>query len=163
MASCGPPPLDATFTSRVVQHDTCKTVGARPQVCTKEEANTDVRVHLVEREDDNVWLYGVPRGGVSDRAVLGSRDAPHGFLVVDTTTTSNAGSGCVVVSRLEIALAVSADVDPKKVGVDPCVPLVGRENETTTSSPGCDAVNQPPQQTVLVANRRWEKPPTCTP
>ena len=162
LAGCGAPKIDATFTSRVVQHETCKAVGDHDEVCTQAEAVDDVRVRLVERDDENVWLYGIPRDGVSDRAILGSRDQAGGFLFIDQSAQANAKSDCTLTDRLEISVAFDSAV-AKKVGTDPCVPLLGRENETTTSSPGCDTVNTPPQQTVLTANRRWEKPLDCAP
>lgn len=161
--ACGSPPLDAPFTSEIVQHDVCKVVGSRPQVCDKQETIDDVRVHVVETDDQNVWLIGIPRDGHSDRAILGSRDSTGGFLFTDETVTTNAASNCTLDDRLEIAIAVDTAADAKKIGSDPCIALLGRENEVTTSSPGCDAVNNPPAQIVTTANRRWQKPATCTP
>ena len=58
--ACGPGLIDATFTSRVVQHNTCKTVGDHPQTCTKDEATTDVRVTRLAR--------GLPSGSVLEFA-----------------------------------------------------------------------------------------------
>ena len=160
-AGCGPNLLDATFTSRVVQHETCKVVGDRPEVCTREESTVDVRVRVVERPGDNAWLYGIPRGGVSDRAILGSKDSIGGWVFVDEVVQTNAGSGCTLDDRLEIALVI--DPAAAAVGTDPCSDLLGRETETTQSSAGCDVVNVPPLATTLTARRRWEKPPDCAP
>lgn len=162
-AACGEGPLRATFTSRIVQHEICRVVGARPEVCTREESATDVRVRLEEQDDDNLWLYGIPRGGVSDRAILGSRDLEGSFLFVDERVQESDSSECTVVDRLEITLDVDRDADPEAVGVDPCVPLVGRETEVTESSAGCDAVNEPPLTQALIARRRWEAMPECVP
>jgi hypothetical protein len=163
VAACGSPPLDAPFTSEIVQHDICKVVGTRPQVCDQQETVDDVRVHVVETDDENVWLFGIPRDGHPDRAILGSKDQNGGFLFVDETVTSNSASHCTLDDRLEISIAVDTAADAKKVGIDPCIALLGRENEVTTSSPGCDTVNNPPAQIVTTANRRWQKPATCTP
>ncbi len=163
LAGCGPDRIDATFTSRVVQHETCKTVGDHPQVCTREESVTDERVRLVERDDQNVWLYGIPRNGVSDRAILGTRDSAGGYLFVDQVVQENSSSTCTLTDRLEISISVDPDASTDKIGSDPCISLLGRENESTDSSPGCDNVDEPPVKTVLVANRRWEKPLDCSP
>lgn len=163
VAACGDAPLRATFTSRIVQHEICRVVGDRPEVCTREESATDVRVRVEEQDDDNVWLYGIPRGGVSDRAILGSRDLEGGLLFVDERVQESDSSECTVVDRLEITLEVDRDADPEAVGVDPCVPLVGRETEVTESSAGCDAVNEPPLAQALIARRRWQAMPECVP
>lgn len=163
LAACGDDEMHATFTSRIVQHEICRVVGDRPEVCTREESATDVRVRLVEQGDDNVWLYGIPRGGVSDRAILGSRDAEGGFLFVDEAQQESDASACTLTDRLEITLEISADADPEAVGVDPCVPLVGRETEVTESSAGCDTINEPPLPQALIARRRWQAMPECLP
>lgn len=162
-SGCGDEPLIAAFTSRVVQRDICRVFGTRPEACTREESTVDVRVRLVEREDERVWLYGIPRNGVSDRAILGTRDSEGGFLFVDETVQENDGSGCVLTDRIEISIAVEAGADPEAIGVDPCVSLVGRETEVTVTSLQCDSVNEPPLESTLTARRRWEKPPTCAP
>lgn len=163
VAACGEAPVHATFTSRIVQHEICRVVGDRPEVCTREESTTDVRVRLVEQADDNVWLYGIPRGGVADRAILGSRDAERGFLFIDEAARESDASACTVTDRLEISLQISDDADPQTIGVDPCVPLVGRETEVTMSSAGCDTVNDPQLPLALIARRRWESMPECVP
>ena len=162
-AACGDPEVHATFTSRIVQHETCRVVGDRPEVCTREESTTDVRVRVVEQGDANVWLYGIPRGGVPDRAILGSRDAENGFLFIDEATHESDASACTLTDRLEISLKVSEDADPDTVGVDPCVPLVWRETEVTESSAGCDTINDPQLPQALIARRRWEATPECVP
>lgn len=162
-ASCGPPPLVAAFTSRVVQRDVCRVIGTRPEVCTREEASIDVRVRLVERADERIWLYGIPRNGVSDRAILGTRDSRGGFLFVDEVVQENDGSGCTLTERIEISIAVEDGVAPESIGSDPCVALVGRETEVTVTSLECDSVNEPPVVSTLTARRRWEKPPECAP
>jgi hypothetical protein len=161
LSSCGAPPLTATFTSEVVQHETCKTSGSRPETCATNELVDDLRVRLVEVEDNAVWLYGIPRQGLPDRALLGTRDNQGGFLFVDEVTQSNSKSGCDVVTRLEISVAV--DPAATKVGTDPCVALLGRETDTTTSTAGCDTVHTPPEASTRIDRRRWQKPESCTP
>ncbi|MBI1946133.1 MAG: hypothetical protein HYS27_10575 [Deltaproteobacteria bacterium] len=162
-SACGDPPLHATFTSRILQHETCRVVGDRPEVCTRDERTDDVRVRIVEQADDNVWLYGIPRGGVPDRAILGSLDAEGGWLFVDEVVHESDGSGCTVTDRIEISLEVSPEADQGAIGVDPCVPLLGHETEVTQSSAGCDTVNDPQLAQALIARRRWEQMPECTP
>ncbi len=161
--ACGDQQVHATFTSRVVQHETCRVVGDRPEVCTREESTDDVRVRLVEQADDNVWLYGITRDGVGDRAILGSRDAERGFLFVDEAARESDASDCTLTDRIEISLEISGDVDASAVGTDPCVPLLGRETEVTESSAGCDTINDPQLPQALIARRRWEQMPECVP
>jgi len=161
--SCAPEPLRATFTSRVVQHELCHFVGDRPEVCTRQEEAVDVRVRLVERADDSVWLYGIPRNGVSDRAILGSRDEDGGFQFIEEITSENDASACVLVERLEISITVDENAAVESIGTDPCVSLLGRETDITSTSEGCDEVNQPPLASSTVARRRWETPPECSP
>jgi hypothetical protein len=159
---CAPEPVVASFTSRVVQHEDCKVVGDRPEVCSTEETLLDIIVRIVEREDsDEVWLLGIPKGGSSDRALLGSRDDEGGWLFVDQVSNENAESECSVTDRLEISLAIDPEADPEQVGTDECIALLGREVATTKSTAGCDAVNDPPLEQTQIARRRWEKSPTC--
>ncbi len=159
---CGQEPLNASFTSRVVQRDVCRVVGGRPEVCEREEASLDVKVQIVELEDDHVWLYGIPRNGASDRAIFGTRDSRGGFLFTDEIEQENENSGCVLRNSLEISIAIEETAPLESIGVDPCIPLVGRETEVTFTSAGCDDVNVPPLDSTLTARRRWEKPPECT-
>ncbi len=162
-AACGDAPLHATFSSRVVQHEMCRVVGDRPEVCTREERTDDLRVRLVEQDDDNVWLYGIPRGGVADRAILGSFDEAGDLLFVDELVRESDASACSLTDRIEISLEIPADTDRSTIGADPCVPLLGRETEVTTSSAGCDTVNDPQLSEALIARRRWEPMPECAP
>ena len=166
-ASCGPEPLAAAFTSRVVQREVCRVIGTRPEVCTREEATIDLRVRLVEREDERLWLYGIPRNGVSDRAIFGTRDSRDGFLFADSVVqevlSEDGGSGCVLTEQLEISIAIEESALPEAIGTDPCVALVGRETEVTVTSLECDTVNEPPLPSTLTARRRWEKPLECAP
>lgn len=150
----GDPLLVATYTSRIVQLDACRTVGEGTEGCVRREEFAERRLDLVEVEPNVLWLYGVPRDGVSDRAILGSRDAAGGFLFVDEKTQTNSASGCELVSRVSISVAI----DPARAddsGVDPCVALVGRSVETTVASPACDT-NVPAQQVVQTVRRRYE-------
>lgn len=163
IAACGDEPLNAAFTSRVVQRDVCRVVGGRPEVCEREESSRDVKVTLLEREDGHVWLFGIPRFGVPDRAILGTRDSRGGFLFVDEQVQENSNSGCVLVERVEISIAIDEAAPAESIGVDPCVSLLGRETETTFTSFGCDDINVPPLDSTLTARRRWEKPPQCPP
>lgn len=153
---CGDDPLlRATFTSRVVQLESCKSIGDAPEGCARDEAISELRVDLVEADSDAVWVYGVRRNSVDDRAVLGTRDQQGGFLFVDESVENDAASGCQLTSRLQLSLAV----DPERVGdegSDDCIALVGREVETTTTSPECDAASVPPQQIVRTLRLRWE-------
>lgn len=153
-AGCGDAPLRATFTSRVVQLETCRAVGDAPEGCARDEVIAELRTDLVEVDDDTFWLYGLRRGGVDDRAVLGTRDADDGFLFVDEFTERDGVTGCSVTTSLELSLAV----DPERVGDvgDDCVSLVGRQITTTTSSVECDAANVPPQAVVRTVRQRWE-------
>jgi hypothetical protein len=155
IAGCGGEELlVATFTSRIVQLDACKTVGEGSEGCVRREEFVERRLDLVEVEPNLLWLYGVPRDGVSDRAILGSRDNAGGFLFVDERTQTNSVTGCELVSRVSISVAI----DPARVddsGIDACVSLVGRSVETTVASPACDT-NVPAQQVVQTVRRRYE-------
>jgi hypothetical protein len=160
---CGDAPILATFTSTVVQHETCNVVGDRPEVCTREESSIDLRVRVVEREDDIVWLYGVDRGGASDRAILGTRDADGGFLFIDDLVQENDVSDCTLAQHREISLTIDPEAKADDVGTNPCVALVGRDVETTSASAGCDEINEPPTTSTVIARRRWQAPAECEP
>jgi hypothetical protein len=153
-AGCGDAPLRATFTSRIVQLETCRTVGDAPEGCARDEVIAELRTDLVEVDDDTFWLYGLRRGGVDDRAILGTRDANDGFLFVDEFTERDGVTGCTVITSLELSLAV----DPERVADvgDECVSLVGRQVTTSTSSVECDGANVPPQAVVRTVRQRWE-------
>jgi hypothetical protein len=118
-------------------------------------------VELEEREDGAVWLRGVPRAGVSDRAVLGARTEDGGFLFVEELSKANDDTACTVEERLEIALQIDPEAAPDSIGTDACVALLGREYLVTTSSAGCDAVNDPPLLETRIARRRWQQSPLC--
>lgn len=162
VAGCAADPLIATFTSRVVQLEVCKASGEGPEGCTRDEVIAEQRNDLVEAEADTFWLYGIPRGGVNDRAVLGSRDDVGGFLFVDETTQRDRTSGCVVKARLELSIAIPTDrIDD--VGSDDCISLVGRQTDTTEATAECDQIGVPPQPSTRTVRRRWETlAPTTT-
>lgn len=154
-AGCADEPLIATFTSRVVQLESCKVVGEAPEGCSKDEAVSEVRNDLVEAGDDTFWLYGFARGSADDTALLGTRDTVGGFLFVDETVHTDASTGCVLTETLQLSLAVEAGREAD-VGADDCVSLVGREVDTTVTSAECDATSVPPQAIERTARRRWE-------
>lgn len=155
LSSCGPEPLlVATFTSRIVQLDSCRIVGEGSEGCVRSEQIAERRLDLVEVEPGLFWLYGLPRDGVADRAILGSRDSAGGFLFVDERVQTNSVSGCELTTRTSVNLTIDpARVDD--VGVDSCVSLLGRSVDTVVSSPACD-VNVPAQQVVQTVRRRFE-------
>jgi hypothetical protein len=159
LAGCGEEPrLYASFTSQIVQRESCRQVGDAGEGCTREDVLTRLRVHLVETTADTIWLYGLPRGGVDDRAILGTRSADGGFLFVEEAEQINAANGCVLTTRLQLALSIEPD-DLEAVGVDACVPLVGRHTETNRTSAECDNVGVPPQPITRTARKRWERLP----
>ena len=162
VAACGEEPLIATFTSRVVQLETCRRSGDAAEGCTRDEVIAELRNDIVEAADDTFWLYGVTRGGVADRAVLGTRDNQGGFLFVDVTTQTDRSSGCVLESRLELSLSIPVE-QRGDVGVDECVSLLGRQIETTTTTAECDQTSVPPQSVTRIVRKRWEPlSPTTT-
>jgi hypothetical protein len=164
LASCGGEPEEtaAVFTSDVVQRETCRVTGDEGrEVCTRENVTQRLRVTLVEDAFERVWLTGIQREGNPERTILGTRDALGGYLFEDVITQSNSESGCTRVDDLLISLRLEEDVDPARVGTDDCVALVGRETRTTTTSPECDDVNDPPQQVQRIVRRRWEPAAGC--
>jgi hypothetical protein len=154
LSGCGDPPLVASFTSRIVQLETCRTVGEGSEGCVASEQIAERRLDIVEAEPGLFWLYGLPRDGVADRAMLGSRDNAGGFLFVDEREQQNTASGCVLTTRVTVSLAVE-EGRAADVGANSCVALVGRSVDTVTSSAACDQ-NVPPQQVVQTIRRRFE-------
>ncbi len=155
VAGCGgQPPLTGTFTSRVVKLESCRVVEGGDEGCEKDEEFAELRVDLVQVDDNTWWLTGVPRAGVKDGAILGTRDSADGLLFVAQSTQTNSVSGCVLTQRTELSLRV----DPERVDDvgEPCVSLVGRQVDETSSSSGCDGLNEPPQAVVRIVRRRWE-------
>ena len=147
--------LAAAFTSRIVQLETCRTVGDGAEGCSRTEQFAERNLELVEVETDTFWLYGVPRDGVPDRAIIGTRDSAGGFLFVDERTQTNSTTTCAVVTRVEISLQIEEGREAD-VGIDPCIALVGRSVDTVSSSIGCDATGVPAQPVVQTVRRRYE-------
>lgn len=160
---CSDGPLHATFTSRVVQREVCRSTDTTGEICEVDEQTSEFRVQLIEREDGNVWLYGIPRRGSPNRALLGTRDARGGFLFVDVLRSENTEAGCAIDDRREMTLTIDPAADIDRIGTDPCVALLGRETQTLTTSAGCDSINTPPVSSTLVTRRRWEPPEDCEP
>jgi hypothetical protein len=162
LAACGGPQDSvATFTSDVVQRETCRVVGEGRESCTREEVTLRLRVTLIEDALDRVWMTGINREGNPDRAILGTRDSEDGYLFEDEQTQTNANSGCVLTDHILLSLRVPDEVDASQVGLDDCLPLVGRETRTTTTSPECDQVNDPPQRIQRIQRRRWQEAAGC--
>lgn len=147
--------LSAAFTSRIVQLETCRAVGGGAEGCSRTEQFAERNLELVEVEPDVLWLYGVPRDGVADRAIIGTRDTQNGFLFVDERTQTDTATTCEVVTRVEISLQIEVGREAD-VGVDSCVALVGRSVDTISSSIGCDSTGVPAQAVVQTVRRRYE-------
>jgi hypothetical protein len=158
---CGDPPLVATFTSQVVQHDTCRTVGAQPETCTRDEGVSLLRVTLVEEDDDRVWIHGVPNGSEPDTSILGTRTQDDGFVFLVEEEQVNGETGCVLKTTKQLSLAVDEAATKEQIGADACIALLGREVEVVSTSPECDEIHDPPESIQRVARRRWEKPLDC--
>lgn len=164
VAACGGDPEEtvATFTSDVVQRETCRVTGdSEREACTREIVTTRVRVTLVEDREQRVWMTGLSRQGVPGRSLLGTRDQLDGYLFYDELVQRNADNGCVLSEEITLSLKVDTDAASEDVGVNDCVALVGRENRFTTTSPECDDVNDPPQQITRVVRRRWQRADGC--
>ncbi len=156
LGACGSEELlNAQFTSQIVQLETCRTVGASEESCTRNEQFAERRLDLVEVETNVFWLYGALRDGAADRALLGARDTTGGFYFVDERTTTNAETGCVQVARIEVSLQVE-EGRVADVGADPCVSLVGRSIDRISLSSECDTTNVPAQPVVQTVRRRYE-------
>jgi hypothetical protein len=163
LAACGgPEDTVATFTSDVVQRESCRVTGEEGrEACSRELVETRVRVSLIEDDEQRVWLSGLARQGTPGRSLLGTRDQLGGYLLSDERVQTNTNSGCVLTERLLLSLRVDQEAALDDVGVDPCVALVGRETRTTTTSAACDEVNDPPQQIQRIVRRRWEPAEGC--
>ncbi len=155
LAACGRELLTAPFTSRIVQLETCRTVGEGAEGCSRTEQFAERDLDLVEVEPDVLWLYGVSRDGVANRAIIGTRDTVGGFLFIDERTQTNTASTCTIVTRTELSLKIEPGREAD-VGSDPCIALVGRSVDTTASSSGCDSAGVPPQAIVQTVRRRYE-------
>ena len=155
----------ATFTSDVVQRNTCRILGTDNdrELCVRDESISRFRVDIIEDEFDRAWIIGVPRDGASDRRMLGTRDAQDGWLFIEETRQTNEATLCALESRVELSLWVDEDADPEVVGVDPCIALLGRETRTLKTSKECDTVNDPPVEITRITRRRWERAIDCRP
>lgn len=163
-SACGGDPAEtmATFTSDVVQRETCRVTGdGEREVCTREVSTTRVRVTVIEDRERRVWMSGLTRRGSPGRSLLGTRDQLGGYLFYDEVVQTNERSGCVLTESLTLSLQVDEDAEAGDVGVDDCVALVGRENRFTTTSPECDTVNDPPREITRVVRRRWQRADGC--
>jgi len=163
-AGCGPDEglLLATFTSDVVQLDTCRLVdGDDRELCTREDISLRLRVTLLEEREDRVWIQGVPLAGENDRRILGTRDTAGGFLFVYEREQENRESGCTINTEVQLSLRVDDEADPEAVGVDDCVALVGREERRVRSSAECDEVNAEQEASTRIIRRRWQPAPLC--
>lgn len=151
----------ATFTSDVVQRESCRVTGEGSESCTRDEVTLRLRVTLVEDELDRATLLGIPRGGGSDRGLLGTLDSQGGYLFSDERVQRNAATGCVLTERLLLSLRVDEEAEPEAIGADDCVALVGRETRSTLTSAECDDVNDPPQPVERIVRRRWQPAVGC--
>jgi hypothetical protein len=162
--ACGGEPEEtfATYTSDVVQREICRVTGSEGrEVCTRENVTQRLRVQLSEDAFDRAWLTGIQREGAPERTILGTRDAVGGYLFEDVVTRNNSSSGCTRDDAILISLHVDPEAPPESIGTDDCVALIGRETRTTTTSPECDEINDPPQQVQRIVRRRWEPASGC--
>lgn len=165
LTACGGDPTEtvATFTSDVVQRETCRVTGnSEREACTREVVTQRVRVTLLEDEEQRVWLTGLTRQSVPGRSLLGTKDQLGGYLFYDERIQTNAVNGCTLTEELVLSLHVDDEAEPADVGVDDCVALEGRENRYTTTSAECDDINDPPQQIQRIVRRRWERADGCS-
>lgn len=163
LAGCGgEEPLIGNFTSHVVQYDICRVVnGADRESCTEDERRQTLQLHLIEDEEQRVWLTGVPRGDNLTKRLLGTRDSEGGFLFVDRLQTRNSESDCRFTETFELSIRVDPEAAAETVGVDPCVALIGRETTTRRESAQCDTVNEEPEQVTRIVRKRWEQDVLC--
>jgi len=158
--ACGAEPLVGTYTSDIVQRQSCETVGDRPESCTRNEATNQVRVTLREGDDQGVVLVGVPLLGLSDRSVYGSEDNQGGYLFENIQRSENSASGCTVVRTTTFSLTIGK-LEEGSSQDDICIPLLGRETQVTEVSAECDDIRPEPLAEVRTLRRRWERSPTC--
>lgn len=164
VVACGGPEdlLVATFTSDVVQRDTCRILGDDDrELCSRDESVSRLTVNLVEDDDDRVWISGIALEGESDRRLLGTRDAEGGFLFVDETRETNTATSCTFTRTLLLSLKIEEGVTEEQAATDVCTALVGRETRTFATSVECDDVNEPPVAITRIQRRRWEPAVDC--
>lgn len=163
LLGCGSPEeaFVATFTSDVIQLNTCRSIDGSTETCVEDEFQKRYRVTLMEDEEQRVWISGIQRGDGSDRRMLGTRDSQGGFLFTEETTQKNLDSQCTLTTQVSISLAIDEDATEEQIGTDPCVALVGRETKKTITSTECDDINDPAQEITRINRRRWEKAVDC--
>ena len=151
-ASCGDPPEEfvASFTSDVVQLNTCRTIDGSRETCVEDEFVKRYRVTVMEDDAQRVWISGIQRSDGSDRRLLGTRDSQGGFLFEDEVSQRNTESNCALTTHLLLSVAIEEDATEEEVGSDPCVALIGRETQLTIQSAECDDVNDPPQEITRI-------------
>ena len=152
----------ATFTSQVVQRNTCRITGDQAEACFREDVTLRVRVTLIEDALDRVWLSGISRGGEPDARILGTLDNEGGYLFASDIVNVNAETGCRLSETIELSLRVDDEAAVEDIGIDPCIALVGREVRTSLTSAACDDVNDPPVPVTRIVRRRWERPGQCS-
>lgn len=164
VAACGGEPAEtfAVFTSDVIQRESCRVTGEEGrEVCSRDVSVQRLRVTLVEDEFQRAWLTGIQRDGQPERTILGSRDTLDGWMFEEQTVQENSSSSCVRTDDLLIVLRLPEGLTEDSVASDGCDPLLGRETRVTTTSPECDAINDPPQQVQRIVRRRWEEADGC--
>lgn len=152
----------ATFTSEVVQRESCRLVGeSATESCTRDEVTLELRVDLVEDDQGRAQLVGIPLDGDPGRVVVGTKASDGGWIFISERTQTNDASGCVLQDRLELYLRLEDNVSADDVADDACAPLVGREIRFTHTNAACDEVNDPPQDIQRVLRRRWQRSARC--
>ncbi len=152
----------ATFTSQIVQRNTCRITGDQAEACFREDVSLRVRVTVTEDAFDRVWLAGFSLNGEPDARMLGTLDADGGYLFISETVELNDETSCRLTETLELSLRVEDEALEEMIGTDPCVALVGRETRTSTTSLACDDINDPPVPVTRIVRRRWEPPARCS-
>lgn len=155
--ACGAEPVVQTFTSDIVQRRSCEQVGERSEVCVPNEFTQQVRVTLVEGEEERVTLSGVPLLGISDRTIYGTRDNLGGYLFESVQRSVNSTSGCEVIRTTTLSLVIGNLDEDNAI----CTPLEGRETQVTEVSAECDDVRVEPLAEVRTLRRRWERSIAC--
>lgn len=152
----------ASFTSEVVQRESCKLVGdADEESCSRDEVTFELRVDLIEDEQQRAQLIGIPLDGDPGRALVGTKDSYGGWIFISERQQSNADSGCELNERVELYLALEDGMNPDEVADDACAALVGREVRTTETNAACDEINDPPQKIQRILRRRWQRSARC--
>ena len=161
--ACGGGESDfASFTSEIVQRESCKVVGdATEESCSRDEVTFELRVDLVEDENERAQLIGIPLDGDPGRALVGTKNSYGGWSFISERRQTNEDSGCVLNERVELYLSLEEGMTLEDVTEDPCAALVGREIRTTETTAGCDDINDPPQNIRRILRRRWQRSARC--